>query len=370
MARRILNIAWKELLHLAKDRLLVPFFFFGALFELVFIGWATGQPIQNIDMTVVDRDQSEASAALIAELDASDELAYARDAESIQSIYDLMADDQTVVGISIPENYGEALAAGDQPTIDVILNGAQWLSATTAEFATEQLILEAGMRERFGWEPEDYADELPVVTVRYNEDLVRSHYTLPAEMAFMFYMMSMILAAVGIVRERERGTYEQLRVMPYRSWEVIIGKILPPMAISYGLFLAMLGVTTLIFGVPVRGSLPLLLGLAVVYLGAEMGKGILLSLATRTQLQAVLLAVVVAMVDMIFSGYAVAVETMPQAVQTLANFFAIRHWLIIVRDIMLKGVGLEIFWPHVIAIVAIGAVITLVTVRQYRRNVA
>ncbi len=205
------------------------------------------------------------------------------------------------------------------------------------------------------------------LTLKYNEDLERGWYTLPAESGFIFYLFTVVLAALAITRERERGTYEQLLVMPYHSVEVVVGKALAPMIVGFGLFLAMIGLTVFAFGVPFRGSLILLLVLAVIYLMAEIGKGILMSMLSRTQLQAVLLVFVIAMVDMIFSGYAVAVETMPPAVRTLSNFVSIRHWLIIVRGIMLKDVGLDVLWPHVLAIILIGSVIMGITATQYRR---
>jgi ABC-2 type transport system permease protein len=368
MFRRIFTIAWKELLHLRKDRVLVPFLLIGAVAELTLLAWATTQPIDNIDMTVVDYDQSEQSTALINALDASPTLTYKRSAASLEAIYDLMDHNRTMVGLVIPKNYGADLIARKQPAVDLILNGTDSLSAFTAENAAQQIILEQGMRDAFHREPQDYAKELPKVTVKYNKDLKRSYYALPAEMGFMFYMMTLIMAAFAIARERERGTYEQLLVMPYRSWEVILGKILTPMAIGYGLFLTMLALTTLVFRVPLRGSLPLLLVLAVIYLTAEVGKGILFSMAARTQLQAVLLVTGVAMIDMVFSGYMVAVENMPRFMQTLSNFFSIRHWLVITRDIMLKGVGLEVFWPHMLAIVLLGIAIITVTAWQYRRS--
>lgn len=368
MIRRILTIAWKEFLHLRKDRILVPFVILGAVGELTLIAWATGQPIENIDMTVVDHDQSQASAALVESLDDSDALTHRRDVEDADEIYNLMDHNTTYLGVVIPEGYGEALEADDKPQVELIINGADAMTAFTAENAAQQIVIEQTLQQARGLAPEDYEDQLPEITVKYNEDLDRSYYTLPAEMAFMFYMMTVILAAFAIARERERGTYEQLMVMPYRSWEVIAGKLITPMLIGYGLFLLMLLLTTVVFGVPFRGSIPLLLVLAVIYLIAEIGKGIFLSMTARTQLQAVLLVVGIAMVDMIFSGYAVAVETMSPVMQTLSNFFAIRHWLTITRGIMLKGVGLDVLIAPLLAIIAIGAVILTLTVWSYRRS--
>jgi ABC-2 type transport system permease protein len=155
--------------------------------------------------------------------------------------------------------------------------------------------------------------------------------------------------------------------MPFRPIEVILGKALTPMMVGYALFLSMLFLTTIVFGVPLRGSLPLLLGLAIIYLVCEMTKGVLLSMMARTQMQAIMLVFMVAMVDMIFSGYAVAVENMPPILRTLAEVIPIHHFLVILRGIMLKDVGLSVIWPHVLALVAIGSVIMVFTARQYRR---
>ncbi|MHB8629381.1 MAG: ABC transporter permease [Aggregatilineales bacterium] len=370
MLSRILNIARKEFLHFYKDRVLVPFLILGALGELTVVAWATSQPIRHVNMTVFDQDKTTQSAALIERLNAAPELSLQHEVNSVDDINALMDRNETTIGVVIPSGYEQALLAHQQPTIALILNGADSVNAYAAENAAKQVILEQGMRATFHLEPAAYADLLPQVTVKYNQNLTQEYYTLPAEMNFVFYIMTVALAAIAIARERERGTYEQLLVMPYRAWEVIVGKAIAPLVVGYMLLLMMLGLSTYLFHVPFRGSLLLLLVLAVIYLFAEIGKGILLSLLARTQLQAMLLVFGVAMIDLIFSGYAVAVESMPPLVQTLANFFSIRHWLIITRGIMLKAVDLSILWPHVVAIAAIGAVIIAFTATQYRRSLA
>jgi ABC-2 type transport system permease protein len=375
MISRILNIAWKELLHLRKDRVLIPFFMLGAIGELTLLAWATSQPIDNLNMTIVDHDNSSQSAALVQLLDDSPTFIHYEDAEDVEAIYDSMDNISTIIsgggkmvmGIIIPEGYGDDVVNGERPTIQMILNGVEAVSSLEAERAATEAIFQQGMRERFDLEPEDYEGMLPQITVQYNEDLESAWYTLPAEMGLMFYMMTIAIAALAIARERELGTYEQLLVMPFRPIEVILGKALTPMMVGYALFMSMLFMTTVVFGVPLRGSLTLLLLLAVVYLICEMTKGVLLSMAARTQMQAIMLVFVVAMVDMTFSGYAVAVENMPPILQTLANFIPIHHFLVIVRGIMLKSAGLDVLWPHVLALVLIGSVFMMFTARQYRR---
>lgn len=377
MIRRVFNIAWKELLHLRKDRVLIPFFLIGAVGELILVAWATSQPIEDVSMLVLDYDQSVQSAALVEALAETDTLMHSANIDSRTELEDEMAKPSTflnldlaVIAIVIPENYGADVTAGKPPEVEVVLNGAQSMSALEAKRTAQEVIFAQGMRERFGLEPADYANDLPQITVRYNEDLHRSWYTLPSEMALMFYIMTIAIAALGISRERERGTYEQLLVMPFRPVEVILGKALTPMMVGYILFLTMLGITVLVFGVPLRGSIILLLVLAVLYLLAEMGKGVLASMTSKTQLQAFLLVFVIAMVDMIFSGYAVAVETMPPLLRNIATFIPIRQWLIIMRGIMLKDTGIGILYPNILLLIAIGTVIISITARQYRRSVS
>ena len=376
--RRTLAIASKELLHMRKDRVMLPFLVVGFLAELTFVAWATSQPIDNLNLTVVDLDQSAQSAALVDALAATDTLTLRRELSSeaealaaLDQVNTLLAPHaNTVLALVIPAGFGADLANGAQPAVKMLLNGAESVAAREARRVAEQTILEQGMHVRFNMEPADYADQLPQVTVKYNPDLERSWYTLPGEAALIFYMVTMVLAALAISREREQGTYEQLRVMPFRASEVILGKALSPMLVGYVLFLLVLALMTFVFGVPMRGSLLLLMMLALLYLLAEMGKGVLLSLLARTQLQAVLLVFVLVMLDLIFSGYAVAVETMPPLVQSVANVIPIRHWLVILRGVMLKGAGLEVLWPQVLALAGLAVVIISFTAWQYRRSVS
>lgn len=374
MIGRTLTIAWKELLHMRKDRVLIPFLIIGAVAELVLLAWATSQPIDNVPLLVADNDKSEASQALVQAMDDTDTLTLVEQVEDADTIHTMM-DDRTALGLSkhvagmvIPAGYGDSLGQGKPPEVQMIYNGAEVVSSREAQYTAEEVVLVQAMRDAYDMKPSDYEAMLPQLTVQYNENLEQSWYTLPAEAGLMFYIMTVIMAAWAISRERELGTYEQLLVMPFRSVEVIIGKALAPMIVGYGLFLSMLFLTTVVFGVPMRGSLALMLALAVVYLLAEIGKGVLLSLVSKTQLQAVLLVFVVAMVDMIFSGYAVGVETMPAFIQSIADFIPIRHWLIIMRGIMLKDAGIDVLLPHILALVALGAVILGFTAWQFRRR--
>jgi ABC-2 type transport system permease protein len=155
--------------------------------------------------------------------------------------------------------------------------------------------------------------------------------------------------------------------MPFSSLEIIIGKSIPVILVGFFDFLLMLGAVHFVFGVPVRGSLPLLLVIAFGYLLVELGKGLVISIISRTQHQAFLLVMMVGMIDFMFTGYAAPVESMPRIAQIAANVIPANHWLNILRGILLKGAGLDVLWPQVLALGLLGVLIGTFSLRYVRR---
>ena len=177
----------------------------------------------------------------------------------------------------------------------------------------------------------------------------------------------LIFAALTFSREREFGTLEQLLVMPFTSLEIIIGKSIPVILVGLFDFTLMLGVVHYAFRVPVRGSLLLLFGLAFIYTLVELGKGMAISVFSRSQHQSFLLVLMIGMVDFMFTGYAAPVESMPQIIQTLANFIPAHHWLAILRGIILKGSSLEDVWGNLAWLLVLGSVIGFFSLRYIRK---
>jgi ABC-2 type transport system permease protein len=203
--------------------------------------------------------------------------------------------------------------------------------------------------------------------VWFNEALSEAYYTTPAELGLMLEFTVLLFAALSFSRERELGTLEQLLVMPFSSLEIIVGKSIPVILVGFADFLLMLGAVHFVFGVPVRGSLPLLLVIAFGYLLVELGKGLVISIVSRTQHQAFLLVMMVGMIDFMFTGYAAPVESMPRVAQIAANAIPANHWLNILRGILLKGAGLDVLWPQVLALAVLGVIIGTFSLRYVRR---
>ena len=177
-----------------------------------------------------------------------------------------------------------------------------------------------------------------------------------------------MLASMVIAKERELGTLEQLMVTPLRSAELVIGKSVMAVSLGFVLYLLMLAMVILVFDVPMRGSLPLLLVLSFLYMLVELGWGLMISAVAKTQMQALLITFAVIMVIIIFSGYAFPVDTMPPFMQVISNIFPLKHWLIVFRGILLKGAGVQELWPELLWILGLGIIIYTFTVIILRRN--
>ena len=343
----------------------------GGAMELLLVAWATSRPITNLPMMVLDQDKSPASRQLVIALENTGTFRMEQQSYDVSSIVNAIDRGQINAALIIPRGFATQLASSNgQPQLSVVLNGAESIPATEALRAIEGLTRDMGNKiliQRLNLDPGEFAGFEPSLRVRFNEELKEALYTTPAELALMLEFTVMLFAALAFSRERELGTLEQLLVMPFSSLEIIIGKSIPVIIIGYMDFLLMLGMVNLAFGVPIRGSLGLLLIVAFGYLIVELGKGMMISVFSKSQHQAFLLVLLVGMVDFMFTGYAAPVEGMPKIIQFFANFIPANHWLSILRGILIKGADLAILWPHILALVLLGIAISTISWRFIRR---
>lgn len=374
MFQRIRSIAVKEFLHLIHDWWLPAFMLVGGAMELLLVGWATSRPITNLPMMVLDLDQSAASRQVITALENTGTFQLEQQVVDLNTIRDAFQRGQINVAVIVPPEFSAELAgASGDPVLAVLLNGSESTPAIAAQRAVEGVVRQMNERilvQRLGISEVSAAGFDPSLRVWFNESLSEAYYTTPAELALMLEFTVLLFAALSLARERELGTLEQLLVMPFSSLEIILGKSIPVLIVGFADFLLMLGMVHLVFGVPVRGSLILLLVLALGYLLVELGKGLVISVVSRSQHQAFLLVLVVGMVDFMFTGYAAPVESMPPILQWIANLVPAHHWLTIVRGILLKGSGLQTLWPSVLALAALGVVIGAFSLRYVRRAIS
>ncbi len=361
MIARIASLVVKEFIHLRRDWWLPAFMLLGGALELLLIGWATSRPITNLPLMVYDQDQSAASRALIVSLENTGTFDLLGQAPNLDAIQAAMERGEINAALVIPPDFSaQILSQGGRPALPVMLNGAESVSARAALQAVEGVagaLNERIVVRRLGIDEEAFRGFTPGLRVWFNENLKESYYTTPAELGLMLEFTVLLFAALSFSRERELGTLEQLLVMPFSSLEIIIVQCIPVFVIGFFDFLLMLGMVHFVFDVPVRGSLALLLVLALGYLMVELGKGLVISVVSRTQHQAFLLVMMIGMTDFMFTGYAAPVESMPGAIQLFANLVPAHHWLNILRGVMLKGAGLDVLWPSLLALAVLGVLI-------------
>lgn len=371
MLRRIWALTIKEFIHLRNDWWLPVFMLFGGVLELLLVGWATSRPITNLPLIVSDFDQSEASRSLITSLENTDTFALEKSVFAQSEIEDALVRGEITMAVIIPSGYEEELKSLEGTAqLPVLLNGAESIPAAAALRSIDGVvrsISEKIILDRVGLSSDQIQNFDPSLRVWFNQSLSEALYTVPAELGLMLEFTVLLFAALAFSRERELGTLEQLLVMPFSSLEIIIGKSIPVILIGFFDFVLMLAMTHFVFGVPIRGSLVLLLILALGYLLVELGKGMVISVISRTQHQAFLLVMLVGMGDFMFTGYAAPVESMPQVVQWFANFVPAQQWLFILRGIMLKGSGLDVLWPNLLMLFGLGVVIIGFSLRYVRR---
>ncbi len=373
MFTRVWNLALKEMVQLWRDKMILIFVILGPVSELTLVAWATSGDIEHIPTAVVDWDRTASSRRLVQALENTETfeaIYYPRDEVEARALLDAGT---ALTAVLIPTGFEAGITAtdGQPPQVQIVLDGADPSAARAAQISAEGAVATFAQQiARAGLPAADQWGEIIDLKVRvwFNEELKTSNYEVPSELGFMLVAVALMIASLGIARERELGTLEQLLVTPLRSVELVIGKALPALIVAYLNFLLMLALVVFVFGVPMRGSWPLLLGLAFLYILVELGWGLMISAISKTQVQALLLAFMIMMAEVVFSGYASPVENMPKLLQSVANFVPIKHWLLILRGILLKGAGVDIFWKELLSLAALGLVINVVTIWFLRRR--
>ena len=368
--RRVLHLMRKELIELRQDPRLFGIVIIAPILQLTVLGYAATTDVRDVPLLVVDADRSTASRALITRFEASANFTVVGVVSSTREIDEWLEGGRVWLALSIPPDYGRLLARGDTARLQVVADGSDANSTTVALGYTRVLI--AGYAEdllagrRGGPAPRLVT---PAIRVWFNPHLESRDFMIPGIVALLLLVVTTNLSALAIVREKEVGTLEQLNVTPLARWELIAGKLLPYALIGLVDVVLVLVVAVWWFGVPVRGSLLLLALLSLVYLLTTLGLGLFISTISATQQQAMMTATFFFLTPMIYlSGFIFPIENMPGWIQPLTYLIPLRYFLVILRDIFLKGVGLETFWPEALALLAWGVVILcLAVVRSSKR---
>jgi ABC-2 type transport system permease protein len=369
--RRVWHLMRKELLELRQDPRLFGIVIVAPILQLTVLGYAATTDVKDVPMVVVDSDRSTRSRELITRFDASDNFTVVAVVSSTNEIDEWLERGTAWMAVSIPPRYGESIERGQTATLQVVADGTDSNSTNVALGYARVLLTgytEDLIAERFGGRA---PERLVSASMRiwFNPDLVSRDFMIPGIVALLLLVVTTNLSAMAIVREKEIGTLEQLNVTPLKRWELITGKLLPYALVGVIDVVLVLIVAILWFEVPMRGSVALLFAMSLVYLLSTLGLGLFISTISSTQQQAMMTTTFFFLTPMIYlSGFIFPIENMPDWIQPATYLIPLRYFLVILRGLFLKGVGLETFWPEALALLLWGiAILGLATLRSSKR---
>lgn len=367
--RRLLHLMRKELLELKADPRLFGIIIVAPILQLGVLGYAATTDVKNVPIVIVDADRSTESRALVDRFEASSNFLIAGVLGSTRDIDPWLERGDAWLALSIPPDYGINVRSGRPVQLQLVADGSDSNSTNAALAYARALVAGYGQELMAARLPDLRPLVNAEIRVWFNPELESRDFMIPGIIALLLLVVTTNLSAMAIVREREVGTLEQLNVTPIARWELIVGKLLPYALIGMIDVVLVLLVALYWFEVPMRGSLPLLFVMSAVYLLSTLGLGLFVSTISNTQQQAMMTTTFFFMLPMIYlSGFIFPIDNMPSWIQPITYFIPLRYFLVILRGLFLKGVGLETFWPQALALLVWGmAIITLATLRSSKR---
>jgi ABC-2 type transport system permease protein len=371
-------VMWKELLELRQNPRLFPVLFVAPLVQLTILGYAATTDVTNIPVLVVDSDRTVESRGLIRSLDASANFAIVDVVGSMEEIDPFLEERRAWMALTIPPDFGRLVREGRPAFVQVVADGSDANSTNVALGYTTNLVSDysqslAGSRPRpqmANTVPIRQSGGLqPVVRVWFNSRLESRYFMLPGIVALLLLAVTTNLSSMAIVREKEEGTLEQLSVTPLGRLELIVGKLLPYAIVGIIDVALTLVVVLLWFEVPMRGSFAVLFLMSAIYLLTALGLGLFVSTISQTQQQAMMTTTFFFLIPMMYlSGFVFPIENMPAAMQYVTYVFPLRYFIVIVRGLFLKGVGLETFWREALILFVWGVGILGLAIWRSRKR--
>jgi ABC-2 type transport system permease protein len=370
---RIYSIVRKEFVQIFRDPRTLALIIVMPIMQLFLLGFAATTDVKNISMAVWDQSQSPQSRELLDAFRAADYFRIDYFVGSTEQYQALIESGDIRVALVIPPDYAKQIARGDAKVL-MVLDGSDGSVGATAlstsrligqSYATKVLEEQLALRG-------SSALPTPPLEVRtqvwYNPDFRSAYFMIPGVVGLILSFITTILTATAIVRERERGTIEQLIVTPIRSWELILGKLLPYVVLGLVETFEIIIIGHLFFKVPVLGSLWLIFFTSCLFLMSSLGIGLFISTIANTQQEAMLTSMMFNLPSIFLSGFLFPLQAMPRFLQIVSYAIPLRYYLVVIRSLMLKGVGLAAIQNEVIALILFGIVIMGAAALRFRKR--
>ena len=366
MSRRILAVAVKELLQLKRDWRTALALLGMPMVLLLIYGYALSFDVQDIRLAIVDQSHTRASREVAQAFLRSGYFLRVATLDETRPLDAMFDSGEAQAALVIPAAFGVEVAGRRPTTIQFVLDGSDAQTASTILGYARQIVA-SNTPALYDLDIEPPISATPLVW--YNPDLKSSIFLVPGLVAFILMVTSVIATALAVVREKERGTMESLRATPLVAFELLIGKTLPYLLVASAAAAGSLFLAWALFGVPVHGSVFWLAVLTVLFLAGGLGWGMFLSTLAETQQVAFQLGLISSMLPtLLLSGFIFPISSMPKALQVVTHLVPARYFIAALREIVLKGVGPEVWWPDAAALFAYGVFVLLAATARTVRS--
>ncbi len=364
---RFWALATKEVSQILRNKQLISLLLFPPTLQMLIFGFALSPSANNIKMGILDYSNTPASRELVSAFTENSVFKADRYNTSLAALSQQVQDGIVTAGLVIPPEFNRYLSQDVTAEVQVLVNGVDANTAGIASGYITQIVNQYSLQ----LDPDQVAALVsPQISYLYNPGLVSSWFFIPGVLGIVLTLISLLIASDTVVREKDAGTIEQLLMTPASAVEILLAKIVPIFVLLIGDTLLALSVGRLAFAVPFRGNFLLFMALSGIFIFVGIGLGIMLATISRSQQQAQLTSFFVTLPLIQLSGAIAPVESMPPLMQYLSLLNPLRHYVTITRQLLLKGVGLEVLWPNALALLVFATVLLTVSINKFRTQLS
>ncbi len=376
MFERLKHMLIKEFIEIFRDPRMKSIIFVTPVLQIIIFGYAVNTDVDKVATGIYDLDNSVVSRELTARFELSGYFAIKSRIGDEHQMRELLDRGEVEAVLKMNKGFGNDLRAGKTALVQIIVDGTDsntagivldYSSQITGRFSRE--VLEARFLRTLGAAKKPGRVDL-AVRAWFNENLKSRNFYVPGVISLMVMVITIMLTGMAVVREKEMGTMEQIMVTPIKPEEFILGKTIPFMLIGFMDVILVSLIAVFWFEVPIRGNPVVLLVSAGLYLMSTLGIGLFISTISRTQQQAMMTTFFFILPASLLSGFVFPVANMPEAVQWSTFLNPMAYFLVIIRGVFLKGVGVEVLWPQMLGLFVLGVVTLFVTVKRFRKTLS
>lgn len=373
--RTILHIIKKEFLQLKRDPKMFVIILVAPVFQLIFLGYAVNMDVEKVQTVIFNQDNSKTSRELLEKFSGNRYFEFVEHVDNYTDLQTHIDNGTASLAIVIPIDFEKKIARNETADIQAIFDGSDGNKASITAGYVQKIVGDYSINiiqnrmKKNGQFIIPIGQITPEIRAWYNPELTTRIYMIPGIVGLLLTIITLILTSLAIVKEREIGTLEQIIVTPIKPIQLILGKLIPFAILGFIAVTIVLIAMNLIFGITIRGSLFVLFSTTLLYILSTLGLGMLVSTVSRTQQQAMMLAIFVVMLPMTFlSGFAFPIENMPQFIQGITYIIPLRYFMTILRGIILKGVGFSELWFEVSMLFAIGSFVFTLSILRFKKR--